>query len=142
MSSAGKDDPKAARIQALKLFATADRKALETIASATEEVSVAAGRVLITQGHMHNEALVIESGVAEVVIDDKVVAEVPVGEMIGELSLFDHGPASATVRAKTEMKVLLIPYNRFDQIMDEHPAMVKGVARELARRLRAMDAAK
>ena len=49
------------------------------------------------------------------------------------------GTRSATVRAKTEMKVLLIPYNRFDQVMDENPAMVKGIARELARRLRAMD---
>lgn len=139
MSNA-KNDQKMARIHGLPLFRSAGPKALEHIASAAEEVTIKAGQILITQDHLHNEGLIIERGTAEVLVDGEVVAEIPEGEMIGELALFDRGPASATVRAKTEMDVLLIPYNRFDQILDENPAMVKSVAKELARRLRAMDA--
>lgn len=140
MSFIEHSDPKVARIGTLALFANADRKSLATLASVADEVMVEAGHTLITQGHHHGEGFVIERGTAVVEVDGEVVAEIPEGEMIGELGLLDPGPASATVKAKTDMTVLVIPSNRFDQIMDENPAMVKAVARELAARLRAMDA--
>lgn len=133
-------DPKVARIQRLPLFREASRKALGHLASAVDEVSVGPGYTLISQGHNHGEGFVVEEGTAEVVVDGTVVAEIPAGEMIGELGMFSRGPASATVRAKTEMVLLVIPYNRVDQILDENPAMVRAVATELADRLRAMDA--
>lgn len=132
--------PKAERIRSVPLFAKADRVALDHLVRGTDEVTVEAGRVLITQGHIHNEALVVESGTAEVVLDGEVVAEIPSGELIGELSFFDRGPATATVRAKTKMDLLVIPHNRFDQIIDDNPQMLKEMARELAARLRSMDA--
>ena len=140
MSFTDHADPKIERIGKLPLFASAGRAALATVAEAADEVSVAAGHVLITQGHRHGEGFVIEQGTAEVEIDGEVVAEIPEGEMIGELGLLDPGPATATVRAKTDLTLLVIPANRFDQIMDQNPDMVKAIARELATRLRAMDA--
>lgn len=77
---------------------------------------------------------------ASAVVDGEVVAEIPVGEMIGELGMFIRGPASATVRAKTDMTVLVLPHNRVDQSLQENPTAVLGVAKEPAARLRAMDA--
>jgi CRP/FNR family transcriptional regulator, cyclic AMP receptor protein len=133
-------DSKVSRIQAISFFRDADKKALEHLESAADEVTVPAGHTLIEQGHNHNEGLIVESGTAEVIIDGEVVAEIPEGEIIGELALLARGPASATVRAKTDMRLLVIPFNRFDQIMNENPAMVKAIARDLAIRLRAMDA--
>jgi CRP-like cAMP-binding protein len=131
---------KTKRIHNLPFFKSASKGALEHLASAADEVSIEAGHRLISQGQHHNEGFVIESGVAEVEVDGVVVAEIPEGEMIGELAFFDRGPATATVKAKTAMTVLVIPYNRFDQIMDDNPEMVKAIARELAGRLRTMDA--
>ncbi len=133
-------DTKVARIKAISFFRDADRKALEHLESAADEVSVPAGHVLIEQGHNHNEGLIVEAGTAEVVIDGNAVAEIGAGEIIGELALLARGPATATVKAKTDMTLLVIPFNRFDQIMNDNPAMVKGIARDLAARLRAMDA--
>ena len=140
MSLIDHNDPKVARIHGLPLFRDADKKALGHLASAVDEVTIDAGHTLISQGHNHTEGFVIEQGQAEVVVDGEVVAEIPAGEMIGELGMFIRGPASATVRAKTDMTVLVLPYNRVDQILEENPAMVLGVAKELAGRLRAMDA--
>ena len=134
------NDPKADRIRKLSFFRNVDRKALEHLESAADEVTVRAGHILIEQGHNHNEVLIIEEGVAEVLVDGNVVAEVPAGELIGELALLDRGPATATVRSKTEMRVLVLPYNRCDQILGENPALVREIAKDLAARLRAMDA--
>jgi CRP/FNR family transcriptional regulator, cyclic AMP receptor protein len=135
-----KTNPKEARIQAIPMFADADRKALERLVEPADEVTVPAGHVLTQQGQHHHELFIIESGTAEVVVDGKTVADIPAGQMIGELSLFDRGSASATVRAATEMTLMVLPYNRVDQIMDDNPTMVRAVAAELAARLRAMDA--
>lgn len=134
------NDRKATRIQAISFFRDADKKALEHLESAADEVNVPAGHTLIEQGRMHNEGMIVEEGTAEVVIDGSVVAEIGEGQIIGELALLARGPATATVRAKTDMVLLVIPFNRFDQIMDDNPAMVKGIAHDLAARLRAMDA--
>jgi len=134
------NDPKIARLRALSAFKSADKHALEHLATAADEVTVDAGHVLISQGHHHNEAYVIESGTAEVEIDGSVVAEIPAGELIGELGYFTQTAASATVRSKTEVSLLVIPYNRFGQILDENPKLLKSIAVHLAERLVATDA--
>ncbi len=133
-------DAKIERLQKIELFKNADKKALEHLASAADEITIEAGRALITEGHRHNEGYVIISGSVEVVVGGNVVAEVPSGELIGELALLAHNSvASATVSAKTETSVLVIPYNRFDEILDDNPSLTKAIAKQLANRLQKMD---
>ncbi len=133
-------DPKEERLKGLALFKAADKNAIRHLASAADEVTVAAGHTIISEGHSRNEMFVIESGGADVLIDGKKVAEVPAGEVVGELGYFVRAPASATVITNSESTVLVIPYNRFGQILDENPAMVRGIVTELAERLYATDA--
>jgi CRP/FNR family cyclic AMP-dependent transcriptional regulator len=133
-------DPKEARLLAVPMFAKADHTALRHLASAADEVSVAAGHVLIEQGRHHHEIYVIESGTAAVEIDGEAIAEITAGEFVGELGFFVQGPASATVRAKTNLEIMVIPYNRFDQILDDNPVLVRAIATELATRLHDTDA--
>lgn len=140
MPSLHRHDAKIERLKAIPLFEHADKKALEHLASAADEVTVAAGTALIKEDHRHNEGYVIVDGTVIVEIDGQKVAEVPAGELIGELALFGESPvASATVKAKTETSVLVIPYNRFDQILDDNPILTKAIAKQLADRLQKMD---
>ncbi len=132
-------DPKEDRLRALDLFKSASDKAIRHLVSAADEVSVEAGRVLIQQDHNHNELYILSSGSAKVEVDGIEVAEIPAGEFVGELGYFVSAPASATVTAKTDLEVMVIPYNRFDQILDDNPDLVRAVATELAERLYAMD---
>lgn len=127
------------RLKALDLFRAADQEAIKHLASAADEVSVEPGRTLIRQDHNHNEIYVLESGTASVEINGEVVAEIPAGELVGELGFFVNSTASATVKSKTAADLLIIPYNRFDQILNDNPALVRDIARELAERLYAMD---
>jgi CRP-like cAMP-binding protein len=133
-------DSKTARIQAQQFFCEADNRALEHLSSAVDIAEVRPGVALIIEKSLYHEAYIVESGTAEVTIGDTVVAEIGPGEMIGELGLFDPGTATATVRAKTAMSLLVIPYNRFGQILDDNPNLGRQIAKVLAQRLRATDA--
>lgn len=133
-------DPKLERLHAVPLFSACDRKALEQLARVIDTVDVDAGTVFYRQGHRHHEAYLIEAGTAEVIIDGEKIAEIPEGQMIGEIGLLTKATSTATVVAKTDMTLLVIPYQRFDQILDNTPTLGIELARELARRLQATDA--
>ncbi len=132
-------DAKIDRIRNLPLFRDADKTALQHIATAADEIQVRANTEIIAQGRFHHEGYIIVSGSVDVLIDDMVVATIGAGELVGELSLFGHGPASATVRTAEPVVALAIPFNRFDQLLDENPALLKGITKELAGRLHHMD---
>lgn len=132
-------DAKEERLRRLALFKGADRQAIDHLASAADEVTVKAGHTLITQGRHHQEMFVLESGSAMVEIDGQKVADIPAGEFVGELGYFTRGPASATVKTTAESEILVIPYNRFEQILDDNPQLVRTIVAELAERLQATD---
>lgn len=132
-------DAKVSRIRAVPMFADASESALELLAAAADEVTVSPGQHLVTQDRISHDAYVLENGSAEVIVDNEVVAEIPAGELIGELAFLDPGPATATVRTKTEVGLLVIPHNRLDAIVAESPQMLRSMAGELAARLRQMD---
>ena len=101
---------------------------------------MSAGKVLIEEGDFNLVAYIVEAGEAEVVVGGEAVATIDAGEMIGEVGFLSRREASATVRAKTDMTVFSLQYNRLDAVLDENPAMLRAIAEELAHRLRDMDA--
>lgn len=132
-------DAKEDRLRKLPLFKGADKEAIDHLASAADEVTVEAGHTLITQGRHHQEMYVLETGAAVVEIDGKQVADIPAGEFVGELGYFTRTAASATVKTAAQSNILVIPYNRFEQILDDNPRLVRAIAAELADRLQATD---
>ena len=133
-------DPKEERIKTIPFFAKASDKAVQALARAADEVNVSAGKVLIEEGDFNFVAYIVEAGEAEVVVGGEAVATIDAGEMIGEVGFLSRREASATVRAKTDMTVFSLQYNRLDAVLDENPAMLRAIAEELAQRLRDMDA--
>ena len=132
-------DGKIERLRQAPLFSGCSDKALMALSSAIDGVDVSAGRTLIREGTRGHEAYLIEEGTAEVLIGDQVVAEIPAGELVGEISLLLRDVCTATVRARTDLSVLVIPHNRFDQVAGEAPEIGMEMARELARRLKDAD---
>ena len=140
MSILDRNDPKIDRIRQVPFFSEASKKSLEHVAGVAEELDVPAGRVLIEQSRRHHEVFIIQSGTAEVQIDGETVGEVGEGEMLGEVAMLCEGPATATVKATTDMQLLLISYAHVDAVLEENPQMVRSIASTLAARLRKADA--
>lgn len=123
----------------IPLFRACSRKELQTIARASDEVSLEAGRELITEGTPGHEAYVIIEGSARVERNGAVVAELGPGDHFGELALLDGGPRTATVVATSPLKVVVLGRREFAGVVDEVPGLANRLLTSLAGRVRELD---
>ncbi|CAB4596764.1 unannotated protein [freshwater metagenome] len=126
-------------LRRVSLFSSCSTKDLEKIAKAGDEVTLAAGTVIVDQGQTGREAFVIISGSATVKRNGKKVATLGAGSVVGELSLLDHGPRTATVVAETECTMLVISQRQFLAVIDAIPAISHKLLATLAGRIRELD---
>jgi CRP/FNR family cyclic AMP-dependent transcriptional regulator len=121
------------------LFAACSRKELQTIAKASDEVTVPSGKVLVEQGTSGRECFVIVDGTATVRRNGRRVATLGPGSYFGELSLLDKGPRTATVTADTALTVLVLGPREFSSILDSVPGLSHKLLSTLASRVRDLD---
>lgn len=126
-------------LRRVALFSSCSTKDLEKIAKAGDEVTLDAGAVIVDQGQTGREAFVIISGSATVKRNGKKVATLGAGSVVGELSLLDHGPRTATVVADTECTMLVISQRQFLAVIDAIPAISHKLMATLAGRIRELD---
>lgn len=123
----------------VSLFSSCSNKDLQKIAKAGDEVTISAGSVVVDQGQTGREAFVLLDGSAVVRRNGKKVATLGPGAVIGELSLLDHGPRTATVTAETDCTMLVISQRQFLGVIDAIPALAHKLLATLAGRIRELD---
>jgi CRP/FNR family transcriptional regulator, cyclic AMP receptor protein len=121
------------------LFTACTNKELETIARATDEITLPAGHVLTDQGQTGREAFIIVDGSATVRRNGKKVATLGKGAVVGELPLLDHGPRTASVTTDTETTVLVLDQRHFLAVLDDVPALSHKLLATLASKVREFD---
>ncbi len=67
---------------------------------------------------------------------ENMLAVLGPGELIGELSLFDPGPRTATATALTEVKLLGLGHGDLQPWLNARPEVAAALLRAVARRLR------
>jgi len=105
---------------------------------------ISAGEYLITEGSKNSEMYWVLSGefiITKLNNEDKnvIVGEAKTGELIGEMSFLDNLPRSASVKAKSNSEVLVIPHNKFMSTLDNQPRWFKSLMQTLSSRLRDAD---
>lgn len=113
---------------------------LRRVAQLAEEVDAEAGAELIGQGRPGREAFVILEGTAAISIGGEKKAEIGAGEIVGEMSLIDHHPRTADVRAITPMRLLAFDSQAFRRLLDEMPEALIRVMERLIERKKANEA--
>lgn len=78
----------------------------------------------------------IVEGIVEIHIEGRVLDTLGEGEFFGEMALVDHGPRSASARAKTDCRIAAIDEKRFGFMVQQTPYFALEVIRVLVRRLR------
>ena len=121
------------------LFQSCSQKDLEKIAKAGDEVTMPAGSLIVDQGQTGREAFVILEGSVTVKRNGKKVATAGPGTIVGELSLLDHGPRTATVICDTDCTFLLLDQRRFLGVIDDVPAIGHKLLASLASKIRELD---
>lgn len=120
----------------IPLFSACSAHDLSLLARVSDEVTVPAGHELTTQGELGHEVFVVVSGTARVTKDGVDVVVVGPGDVLGELSLLDGGPRTATCTATTEMTLLVLSRPAFNGVLDEIPTLAHKLLVAVARRLR------
>jgi CRP/FNR family cyclic AMP-dependent transcriptional regulator len=132
-------DKKLDRLGKVRLFSACTKKELGQIARASDEVAVAAGKEIVTEGTAGHEFFLILDGSAEVTRGGKKVATLDDGAYFGELGLLDRAPRNATITAKSPMTLLVIGQREFSAVLDEVPGLAHKLLVSMAHRLREAD---
>ena len=123
----------------VSLFSGFSKKDLEKIAKAGDEIVMTAGTVIIDQGQTGREAFVVLDGQVTVKRNNRKIATLGPGDVVGELALFDHGPRTATAVCETDCELLVIDQRHFRGVLEQVPALTTKILAELAGRIRDMD---
>lgn len=127
------------KLRKVKLFSACSQRELQKVAKASDELLLPAGSILMEQGDTGRQAFVVIEGTAIVRRNRRKVAELGPGESIGELSLFDLGPRTATVEAGTDLRVLVLTSRALLSLLDESPSLARKMLSSMATRIRDLD---
>jgi NTE family protein len=113
---------------------------LADVLSRLERRSYKSGAVLVAEGDRTGEVYIAQSGRAEVVVSDAKGVEHRVGGIgpggtVGEMSILTSQPAAATVRAATDLDVLVLPEREFGDLADRFPEISRNLGAILSERL-------
>jgi len=124
------------------LFARLEGRQLHRLAELCVPRSYETGEEIVVEGSTGLGLFVITGGRVEVTRgtgDDMVVfAELGSGDLLGEMSLVDDQPRSATVRTLEPTTCLLITRGSFQSLVDREPEIAWCIVPVLAGRLRAL----
>lgn len=126
-------------LRSVSLFSGCNTKELEKVARASEEITMTAGTLIVDQGQTGREAFVIVDGDVIVKRNNRKVATLGPGSVVGEMSLLDHGPRTASAICDTDCTLLVIDQRRFLNVIDDVPAISHKLLATLASRIREMD---
>ena len=129
-------DPRVERLRSVPLFRSCSDKELAFIASRADEVDIQAGRVLTEKGKSGGDFFIILEGKAEVDAGQGQRTLGP-GEFFGEIALIDNGPRTATVKAATPMRCLVLGHAQFRDVLHQNGEIAVKILRAVTERLRA-----
>jgi len=111
---------------------------LSDVIAAAKVETIRAGQSIITEGETGDDIFIIRSGsmVVEKSIGGKPVFlnYVPAGSYVGEMSVIDGGPRTATVRAAVKSDVIRLTGESFRALLDAKPGLKTRLRDEMSSR--------
>jgi CRP/FNR family cyclic AMP-dependent transcriptional regulator len=129
---------KNAKIELLKqvpLFSQCSKQELTAVAAVADEIDLRQGKELTTQGKPGREFLVLIEGEADVRRNGRKVRTLRGGDFFGEIALVTKRPRTATVVAKTPVRVLVVTDRSFQSLVEQSPSIQAKVLQALVDRI-------
>ena len=122
------------------MFSKLSPEDLEQIADIAQEQLFPSLSILCREGDPGNTLFIIVHGLVDVIMAaerrEMVIAERGPGEFVGEMAILESMPRSATLRARGEVRVLVIDGHSFNTIMMDRPEVAISVLRHMSGRVR------
>ncbi len=131
-------------IRRVPLFSMLSDAQASTVADAVIKRRYKRGDKIVEQGKKSNALFIMLTGRARVISTDVrgrevILATLQAGDYIGEMSLIDNEPHSATVQAEIQTDVLELARLDFARCLPENTPMAYAVMKGLVQRLRQAD---
>jgi signal transduction histidine kinase len=127
-------------LRQLPLFSELSDADLDDLYGMAETVALRAGAVLMEEGDPGDSLYVVAEGTFEISKRtgerEVVIAGSGPGDVIGEISLLEGSPRTATVRAASDARLVKISREAFTQLLGRSPSAALGVLRTMTARLR------
>jgi len=123
----------------VRLFAGCSKRELQHIAKAGDVVTMTDGTTIVDQGQMGREAFVIISGNVSVRRGGRKITTLGEGDVVGELSLLDHGPRTATAICEGDCVLFVLDQRHFRGVLEAQPGITLKLLGSLAGHIRTLD---
>ena len=131
-------------IRRVPLFSLLTNDQALAIASSVVKRRFRRGEIVVEQGKKSNALFILLTGRARVLTADVrgrevILAVLQPGDYVGEMSLIDNEPHSATVRAEVQTDMLILGRAEFARCLPENSSLSYAIMRGLVQRLRSAD---
>jgi MFS family permease len=110
----------------IPIFAPLPEPTLERLAAQLETVNAPAGTVVIRQGDPGDKFYVVADGELEVTVDGAATATLARGDAFGEIALLRDVPRTATVTAKSPVRLLALDREVFLEAVTASPPSARA----------------
>ncbi len=131
-------------IRRVPLFSLLTTDQAQSIADSVVKRRFKRGELIVEQGTKSNALFILLNGRARVLTADTrgrevILAVLQNGDYVGEMSLIDNEPHSATVRAEVQTDMLVLGRNEFARCLPDSSSLSYAILRGLVARLRSAD---
>lgn len=127
----------------LYILGLLDDKDVDWLVGTGRKQKMKAGEALVREGQPSSHLFVIINGDVQVSVKGRVVAQIGQGEVLGEISLLDSRPPSATVTASVDTTVLAVSFDTLKAKLSRDTGFASRLYQALgvflAQRLRAIN---
>jgi CRP/FNR family cyclic AMP-dependent transcriptional regulator len=131
-------------IRRVPLFSMLSNEHAQQVADNVVKRRFRRGELVVEQGRKSNALFILLNGRARVLTSDSrgrevILAVLEAGDYVGEMSLIDNEPHSATVRAEVQTDMLILGRAEFARCLPENSSLSYAIMRGLVQRLRSAD---
>jgi CRP-like cAMP-binding protein len=121
-------------LRKVPLFADLDADELDIVGQAATDLDLPAGSVLMREGAVAHELVVVVTGTLEVTRDGEHVADIGSGGFAGELAVLTRQTRTSTVIASTDVSLLHIDGRVFATLLEDVPQLAVKMLKVVAAR--------
>ena len=125
----------------LGFFDDVGKAALKAVEHEVEWFCLPAGHMLFAEGEPSDAFYLLRSGALAAFRDGamarpNLLGYIRAGEPVGEMSMLEERPHSASVYAMRDSEIVRLPTASFERLADKHPSLMRELSKMMLRRLR------
>ncbi len=125
----------------LGFFDDVGKATLKAVEHEVEWFCLPAGHMLFAEGEPSDAFYLLRSGALAAFRDGamgrpNLLGYIRAGEPVGEMSMLEERPHSASVYAMRDSEIVRLPTASFERLADKHPSLMRELSKMMLRRLR------